>query len=70
MRSMVGSASKPLTRDELKLLADAMVAAHASILMRYDGALIEKDTGAAHLAASQAKALLAEYRKIKERGGR
>ena len=66
---MVGSARKSLTRDELKFVADSLVAAHASILMRYDGALVEKDVGAAHLAAQQTRALLAEYRAIKKDGG-
>ena len=57
--------SNPLLPDEREFLARALVAAHAAILARYDGTLVEKDTGAAHLAADQALALLAEYRKIK-----
>lgn len=63
---MSGHPSKRLPRDERDFLAEALVAAHAAILARYDGALVEKDTGAAHLAADQARALLAEYRKLKE----
>ena len=63
---MVGSAQKPLTRDELSFLAEALIAIHTAILMRYDGRLMQADAGAAHLAAEQAQALLAEYRAVKQ----
>lgn len=62
--------SQKLSPDELKFVARSLLTAHASILLRYDGALLEKEQGAAHLAALQTRALLAEYRKLKKGGGR
>lgn len=54
-----------LPSDELAFVADALPKIHAAILARYDGTLVEKDKGAAHLAAEQTRALLTEYRKLK-----
>lgn len=66
---MVESARKSLPPDERKFVADALLTLGAAILMRYDGPLVEKDAGTAHLAGLQAKALLAEYRALKNGGG-
>ena len=69
MRSMVGSApSRTLPPDERKFVADALIAIHTAILMRYDGRLMQADSGAAHLAGEQTRALLTEYRALKNGG--
>lgn len=65
-----GSSSHALLpQDERKFVADALIAIHTAILMRYDGRLMEADQGAAHLAGEQTRALLAEYRTLKIDGG-
>lgn len=66
---MARSVRKSLPPDERKFVADALVALAASILMRYDGPLVEKDMGVARLSGLQAKALLVEYRALKNVGG-
>ena len=61
--------TRKLPPDERKFIADTLIAFGTAILMRYDGPLVEKDMGASHLAALQTKALLVEYRSLKNGGG-
>lgn len=69
MRHMVtGALSRKLPPDERKFVVETLPVLAASILLRYDGPLVEKDIGVARLAALQTKALLDEYRALKNGG--